>query len=358
MKRTPLYPEHEALGAHFVEFAGWEMPLYYESIISEHMAVRESAGIFDVSHMGEILLSGSGAAETLDMLSARQVSSVPVGTCVYTHFLDERGRIIDDTIITRLSSDEFIAVPNAATTERVFNWCMEHSKCDVLNVSSEICCIALQGPKSAEIMSALFPDAVNLRSFRALIMGKLPDKGSTLITRTGYTGEDGFEIFVNRERAIEIWREILKKGQPLGLKPAGLGARDSLRLEKCYLLSGTDFDGNQTTLETGYEWIITWSHDFIGKEALMEQKSSGRYMRLTPFRIDGRVIPRHGDRVLCNGSEGNVTSGGYSPVLKCPIAMGYFYPWPEAGSQVLLKSHGKEAQGVVVKPPFLTSSSR
>lgn len=358
MKRVPLHTEHEALGAHFVEFAGWEMPLYYSSIIEEHMAVRQRAGLFDVSHMGEIVFSGRNAARSLDMLSARKISDAKKGACIYTHLLDEKGHIIDDTIITRITEDQFLAVPNAATTSRVLSWCLEHASCDMVDVSDDVCCFALQGPQAARIMRALDAAAEQLRPFTSHItadddLSRGLRKGALLVSRTGYTGEDGFEIFVNRTQAGIVWKRIMDAGSAYGLVPAGLGARDTLRLEKCYLLSGTDFDGRQTTLETGYDWIVSWEHDFIGREALIAQKEEGGYQKLFPFRVEGRLIPRHGDSVKADGAEGAVTSGGYSPVLRVPVAMGYLKPWPAEGERVHILSRGREAAGTVVKAPFV-----
>ena len=355
-----MYPEHVALNAHVVDFAGWEMPLYYTSILNEHMAVRNSAGIFDVSHMGELILSGRRSEMSLDALSTNSIRGMPVGSCVYTHFLDERGRIIDDTIATRTGKEEFLIVPNASKTDEVFNWVSRNADCDVLNLSSSVCCIAVQGPRAVESVSRFVPSARSLPSFHGAFSGNCTDSfekavgsSSFYVSRTGYTGEDGFELFTSDRDGPKLWNDILAQGAATGMRPAGLGARDSLRLEKGYLLSGTDFDGSQTTLETGYSWVVKWDHDFIGREALLEQKNAGGYSRLTCLLVRGKSIPRHGDRFTFEGGSGQITSGGFSPVLSAPVAMGYAKPPPPVGTAVSIDTRGKSIPAEIVKPPFV-----
>jgi aminomethyltransferase len=360
LKRTPLYAEHAALKAHIIDFAGWEMPLYYTSILSEHMAVRNDAGIFDVSHMGELILSGSRSESSLDALSTNRIRGMPVGSCVYTHFLDERGRIIDDTIATRTGKEEFLIVPNASKTGEIFNWISRNADCDVLNLSSSVCCIAVQGPRAAESVSKLVPPAASLSSFHGVFSGnwtgsfeKAVASSLFYVSRTGYTGEDGFELFTSNGDAPKLWNDMLAAGASSGMRPAGLGARDSLRLEKGYLLSGTDFDGSQTTLETGYSWVVKWDHDFIGREALLAQKNAGGYSRLICLLVRGKSIPRHGDRFTFEGGSGYITSGSFSPVLSTPVAMGYAKPAPPVGTAVSIDARGKSVPAEVVKPPFV-----
>ncbi|MBX8636211.1 MAG: glycine cleavage system aminomethyltransferase GcvT [Thermoplasmata archaeon] len=358
LKKTPLFEKHVGLGGHIVPFAGWEMPLYYTSILEEHMNVRRSAGLFDVSHMGEVILSGKSCESDLDRLSTNRIAGREIGSCTYTHFLDDRGIIIDDTIAIRTGADEFVIVPNASRTEEILNWVVNNVSCDVSDVSAEVCCIALQGPEAVKTIGAILPDSVPLRSFTGTFsggQGPFMDRlknSSFFVSRTGYTGEDGFELFTHASDAPGIWSDILSSDHAATV-PAGLGARDSLRLEKGYLLSGTDFDGRQSTLETGYDWVIKWDHDFIGREALEEQKRAGGYSRLICIRVEGRSIPRHGDRFSFDGGTGTVTSGGFSPVLGTPVAMGYAYPVPPVSTKVRIDIRGRTIDGVVVKPPFV-----
>ncbi len=360
LKRTPVYEEHIRLGGHMVEFAGWEMPLHYGSIIEEHTAVREKVGLFDVSHMGELIFSGENAARELDRLSTNALQDTEPGVCTYTHHLNEDGRIIDDTIATRISGGEFLTVPNASKISEVLAWVTKNAHCGISDHSDEVCCFALQGPAAVGVMEKISPEATSLGGFRGMFTGsgkgsfmQRLEGGSYYISRTGYTGEDGFELFVHRKRGAETWRRIMEKGREFGIHPVGLGARDSLRLEKCYLLSGTDFDGRQSTLETGYNWIIDWNHDFIGREALSRQKSGGGYSRLFSFLTEGKIIPRHGDLVRSGNGQGHVTSGGYSPVLGRAVAMGYMNPWPKADDRVTITVRGREIEGRTVKPPFV-----
>lgn len=362
LKRTPIYDEHVRLGGHIVEFAGWEMPLHYGSIIEEHMAVREKVGLFDVSHMGELIFTGDNAAAELDRLSTNNLLQAKTGSCTYTHHLDDKGNIIDDTIATRISEEEFLTVPNASKTDEVLAWVKSKAKCSVKDASGDVCCLALQGPNAAKVMEKILPEATGLAGFTGMFStgGEGPftsvlEKGGLFVSRTGYTGEDGFELFVHSRDGASTWRRLLDEGRELGIRPVGLGARDSLRLEKCYLLSGTDFDGKQSTLETGYNWIINWNHDFVGKEAMNEQKEKGSYPKLASILTEGKLIPRHGDKIASSAGAGSVTSGGYSPILGKAIAMGYVSPWARPDDVVQLTVRGRTVPGRVVKAPFVKS---
>ncbi len=360
LKRTAIFEEHVKLGGHMVDFAGWDMPLHYGSIIEEHMAVRQKVGLFDVSHMGELLFTGDSAPAELDRLSTNGLKDTELNVCTYTHHLNRDGRIIDDTIATRISEKQFMTVPNASKTSEILEWVKSNVRCNITNVSDSVCCFALQGPLAKNVMDKIEPGANDLKSFRGMFTGRgsgdfmqTLEAGKTYITRTGYTGEDGFEFFIHAGRGAELWRRLMDAGKEFGITPVGLGARDSLRLEKCYLLSGTDFDGRQTTLETGYNWIINWEHDFMGRQALEKQKSIGAYPKLASFLTDGRTIPRHGDAINGAGAAGQVTSGGYSPVLGKAIAMGYMSPWSRADDAVSINVRGREIRAKVVRPPFV-----
>lgn len=380
MHRTPLHEEHVRLGAKMVWFAGWDMPVQYTSIIDEHMAVREHAGAFDVSHMGNFLIKGKHAGLVMNTLCTNDIQCQPVGRCVYAHLLDEQGRILDDTIVTVLGEDEYLMVPNAATTHKMSKWILEHIHGqDFEDMSKDLACIAVQGPTAKDVLAQLtsadltamkffWADFVNLdrlgtrRSAQttALLSGRHTINGDrpgivAFISRTGYTGEDGFEIVVENADAVSVWNAVLDKGREFGLRPAGLGARDTLRLEKGLLLSGTDFDGTQTSVQTGPSWVVDWKHDFIGKQAIAQQKATGGYDKLVCMRAKERGIPRHGYNILHEEARvGAVTSGTLSPVLKQGIAMGYVpLDLAKAGNEVQIEIRENIIDAEIVKPPFV-----
>lgn len=380
MNATPLNDEHRRLGAKMVWFAGWDMPIQYTSIIEEHMTVRNACGAFDVSHMGDFIISGPGAGEVVDLLMTNDVRDAPVGRCVYSHLLDERGRILDDTIASPLGKDEYFMVPNAATTSKMRKWVESHLDGQELkDMSTDLAAIAVQGPRAKEVLARLTSaDLGPVKSFWAVFArldrvkaaGSSPEtallKGRRLangpgagivayLSRTGYTGEDGFEIVCENVDAPDVWRAVLENGKDLGLRPIGLGARDTLRLEKALLLSGTDFDGSQTSLQTGPSWVVDWEHDFIGKVVLEEQRASGTYDKLVRVAAKDKGIPRHGYDIVKGGEKiGTVTSGTLSPVLKKGIAMGYVPSGMSAvGTELQVKVRDTLVEAEIVKPPFV-----
>jgi len=378
MHKTPIHDEHVRLGAKMVWFAGWDMPIQYTTIIDEHMAVRSKAGAFDVSHMGDFLIRGKGAGDLVNTLCTNDVQSQPIGRCVYAHMCDDQGRILDDTIVTVLGDDEYFMVPNAATAQKMEKWVRGHMHGPELqNMSMDLACVAVQGPVAKDVMAALTSEDLSaLKSFwggfyqldkidshnTKLVTDLLHARGhmhgpgvSAFVSRTGYTGEDGFEIVCENADAVAVWRAVLEKGGPLGLKPAGLGARDTLRLEKGMLLSGTDFDGSQTSVQTGPGWAIDWNHDFIGKQAMVQQKALGKYDKLVCMLTEDRGIPRHGYDIIHEGQPvGKVTSGTMSPVLKKGIAMGYVpIGISPVGTAVSIRIRDTDAKARIVKPPFV-----
>jgi len=373
--RTPLFAWHAAAGARPIEFGGWEMPLQYTGIVEEHLAVRRAAGLFDVSHMGKLLLEGPGTSAAVDRFSTNDIPASP-GRCRYTHLLDEGGRILDDVIFTCLGPDRYLCVCNAGPRPRVVEWIRAHLRGPAFrDLTTDHLCLALQGPRAAEVLGRLTThDLASLKPFRAAhvdlrVPGGAPpetvgrgspptgfsEPGTTLITRTGYTGEDGLELFPPSAAAVPVWTGLLDAGADLGLRPVGLGARDTLRLEKGYLLSGTDFTGRETSLETNSEWLVKWDHEFVGREALVAQKARGGYRRLTGLRLLERGVPRHGCRVLVGDREvGLVTSGTLSPSLKVGIALAYLDPGSDApGTRLAVDVRGERKAAEVVKPPFL-----
>jgi aminomethyltransferase len=373
-----------------VPFGGWEMPLQYASIVEEHLAVRKAAGLFDVSHMGDIMIRGPGARGALSDLLTNNVEALPVGKGIYGHLLDEEGRIIDDTIVYRMREETYLMVPNASTTERVLAWVRAHSQeQEVIDVSRRVACLALQGPRAREVLGPLTTadlgtmkrNSARMARFCAGedlaegIVGRHRPSGflrdllgengqpegmasyteACFLCRTGYTGEDGFEILVESEAAPALWRVLLRAGEALGLRPCGLGARDTLRLEMGYLLSGTDFDGSQTSLMTGPPWVVKMGRDFIGKAALARQQASDDYPRLVGLEMMERGVPRHGYEVVVGGEVvGKVTSGTMSPCLRKGVALGYVSPpHHQEGTEVEIVIRGAAVKAKVAKLPFV-----
>lgn len=375
MKETPLHAEHISLGARMMPFAGWDMPLQYGSIIEEHLAVRSYSGAFDVSHMGDIIVRGRGSDAAMTRLMTNDVVAAPIGKCVYSHILDERGMIMDDTIVTRLGDDEYLVVPNAATTAKVLAWIRSHSEgAEVIDLSDALSAIAIQGPTAASVLSEVIAvDLSSIRPFHAafvdleiaesqhgastdLLKGRgLEDGVPAFLSRTGYTGEDGFEVVCENHAAVSVWTAVLSVGRRHGLRPVGLGARDTLRLEKGLLLSGTDFDGSQTPLQTGPPWVVKGGHDFIGREALEQQRSAGDYSKLAGFRMMARGIPRHGyDIAFDSAKVGSVTSGTLSPMLKLGIGLGYVpRDLAAPGVEISIDIRGVETTAEIVETPFV-----
>jgi len=380
MNRTALHPEHRALGAKLVWFAGWEMPIQYTSIIDEHLAVRRDVGVFDVSHMGDFIIRGRGAGELVDRLMTNKVRGAPPGRCVYSHLLDDRGRILDDTIASPLGEDEYFMVPNAATTSKMRKWIESHLDAqELVDMSLELSAIAIQGPRAETLTQRLTSaDLRDVRSFRGIFarLDRIGSPGSkpetdllkdrqmvngegegvrAYVSRTGYTGEDGFELVVENNDASSLWRAVLDLGKDLGLKPVGLGARDTLRLEKGLLLSGTDFDGSQTTVQTGPAWVLDWDHEFMGRQALRDQKESGDYEKLVCIAAKEKGIPRHGYDIMTGGRKiGTVTSGTLSPVLRKGIAMGYVpADMASVGGEIEVRVREAAVPAEIVKPPFV-----
>lgn len=321
-----------------MEFAGWEMPVQYSSIIEEHIHVRKGCGVFDVSHMGDLLIRGPQAATQLDWLLTNPISKAPEGKAVYGHLLNADGQIIDDVITYHIARGQYLMVPNAANVDRVREWVKGNTRdLEVIDLSTRLACLAVQGPLAEAVMQGICTsDLSSLKRFQgrfAFLSGKgstflsdlFPARGEGVgcyIARTGYTGEDGFEVLVEGKDAPWLWNRLMKAGEGR-VRPIGLGARDTLRLEMGYLLSGTDFDGTQTSLQTGPSWVVKMDHPFIGRDVLILQKER-EYDVLVGMRLLGKGVPRHGYAIVHDGRPvGKVTSGNMSPCLKQGIALGY-----------------------------------
>jgi len=353
LKRTPLYASHVEAGAKLVDFAGWEMPVQYEGVIEEHRAVRTAAGMFDVSHMGEVRVRGAGAEAFLQRLTPNDVSKLAPGRAHYSGLLTDSGTYIDDLLIYRMAVDNFLVVVNASNAERDFAWIAERAPGDVevTNESDYYALIAVQGPQAVPILAPLMtPGAADVRYYGFLI-GEVA--GTTaILSRTGYTGEDGFELYVPPEDAPEVWRRLLEAG----VKPAGLGARDTLRLEAAMALYGHEIDETTTPFEAGLAWVVKLDKgDFAGRAALAAQRAAGAPRKLVGFEVQGRGIARQGHTVLSPEGEavGAVTSGTWSPTFEKALGMAYVPVALSApGTALSIDVRGKALPAVIVDLPF------
>lgn len=360
LKRTPLHDVHVALGAKMVPFAGYEMPVQYPTGISaEHKAVREQCGVFDVSHMGEFFVGGPGAVDFVNHVTTNDVTALEVGQAHYSGILNERGTFEDDGLIYR-DGDGILMVVNASNAAKVFAHILPHVPrfgCTLTDISDDIALLALQGPKAAEILQPLTAVDLSTIKYYHFAIGSMLGVPDVRISRTGYTGEDGFELYFAPEHAARIWSALMDTEQ---VSPAGLGCRDTLRLEMGMALYGNDIDDTVTPLEAGLGWIVKMQKgDFVGREALVKQKEAGVPRKLVGFTFDERAIPRHGYPVFYDGQpSGTVCSGTMSPTLGTPIGTCYLPAGHTAeGTTFQVDVRGKRVAARVVKTPFYKQGS-
>ena len=361
LKRTPLDAEHRALGAHMGAFAGWSMPIQYRGTIVEHRAVREAVGLFDLTHLGKVLVEGTAALDILQRVVTNDVSKVDVGGAQYNMVLNEQGGIVDDLIVYRIAESRYLVVPNAANTDRVHAVVVDAARGDVeVALRPDLCLLAPQGPRSVELVGRVFTGAGELSYMHCREDAYKGDP--VIVSRSGYTGERGFELFVPEHAAAELWRELMEQGSSLGLEPCGLGARDTLRLEMGYPLHGSDISDDRTPLEAGLGWAVALAKgDFVGREALVRQKDEGVPTRLWGLRMQDRLIPRAHYPVFSDEEHvGETTSGGFAPTLKIGIALAYLSPRDRfsAGDVVDVDVRGRLGRAEVVRPPFVQSTPR
>ena len=362
LRRTPLYAEHVALGAKIVPFAGYEMPVQYASgITAEHHAVRTAAGLFDASHMGEFVVRGPEALTLVQKVSVNDASALEVGQCQYTALCLESGGILDDFLVYR-APDHYMLVVNASRREDDWDWLTGHAtglRVELEDRSDRTALLALQGPKAQEVLAPLAePDLEEIGYYR-FAEGRVAGVPA-LISRTGYTGEDGFELYVASADAAALWRRLLGDGAGAGLKPAGLGARDSLRLEVGYPLNGNDLDTEHTPLQARLGWLVKFDKgDFVGRDALMRQKERGVSPRLAGIRLTERGFPRPGYPIVHDGEKvGRVTSGTMSPTLGYGVALGYVPGHlAKAGTPLGVLVRNRVIAGVAEPPPFYKEGS-
>ena len=359
LKKTPLAGEHEAAGARMVDFGGWYMPVQYSGLVDEHTAVRTAVGIFDVSHMGEVRVKGKDALAFLQRITTNDVSKLSDGQAQYTVMPNEKGTVIDDLLVYRFGPEHYLLVINASTQDKDFAWISKHAAdfdVTVANESNDTGQIAIQGPLAQQVLQRMTEtalDEIAYYHFREGSVAGIP----ALISRTGYTGEDGFECYIPADRAAELWRAMVAEGEPEGLKPAGLGARDTLRLESRMHLYGNDMDETTTVLEAGLGWVTKFKKDgdFIGKDVLRAQKKEGLKRKLIGFEMIGKGIARHDYAIVDSDGNtiGQVTSGSHSPTLGKSIGLGYVateFSKPETTIYIQVRKKVVEAR--VVKGAF------
>lgn len=358
MKKTTLYDIHEKLGAKLVDFAGYKMPVQYSSIIAEHKAVRNSVGVFDVSHMGEVIVKGEKALEFVQYITVNNVELLTPGKVQYSAMCYENGGIVDDLLVYKISDNEFLLVINASNIEKDFEWMRKNNSfgVELLNQSDDYSLLAVQGPNSQKVIQKICDKKIDLEFytfFEANVAGT-----QMIVSRTGYTGELGFELYFKGDENIasEVWTAIFEAGEEFEIVPAGLGCRDTLRLEKGYCLYGNDIDSTTNPLEAGLGWITKLKKgDFVGSAALKKAKEEGLQRKLVPMVSDEKCFPRNGYEIVADGKViGNITSGTVSPIIGKPIAMGYVnLQYAKEGTKVYFRIRKNDLEARVVKLPFV-----
>ena len=366
MKRTPLFTAHQKAGGKLIEFGGWEMPVQYTSITDEHLAVRKAAGIFDISHMGEVTVSGAGAEAFLNSVLTNDIRKLTPGLGQYTLMCNERGGVIDDLYAYRMNATDFLLIINASRIDEDVAWLEKQNagRADLKNMSEHFGAVAVQGPRVVEFIDQAFPGGVcggaevkNISELKKNQIGIFVyDFVTIYVGRTGYTGEDGFEIIAPAEKIEAVWNRLLAVGQPFGVKPCGLGARDTLRTEVCYPLYGHELDETTTPIEAGVGFFVSLDKgEFIGRAVLAEQKASGTKKKLVAFKMtDKSAPPRPHYPIWVNGAPvGEVVSGTQSPSLNLGIGMGYVpteFARPDTKMEIEIR--GKRFAAVTVKKPI------
>ncbi len=359
-KKTPLYEEHIKLGGKVVDYAGWYLPIQYEGLVAEHEAVRNAAGLFDVSHMGEIVIKGAQATAFLDYLLTNDISKMVNNQIVYTFMTYEDGGVVDDLLVYKYTDDHYLLVVNAANTDKDHKWILDHQKgfdVTVDNISDSVGEVALQGPLAQKILQKLTDKNLDEVTFFTLAENVNINGTSCMISRTGYTGEDGFEIYTDNEGIVKVWRDLLEAGKDEGIKPTGLGCRDTLRFEASLPLYGHEISTEISPLEGGFKYFVKLDKeaDFIGKEALNKQWTEGLKRVLVGFEMIDRGIPREGYDIFKDGNKiGHVTTGYLSPTLKKNIGNALISPeFKELGTEIDIMIRNKPAKAKVISKKFL-----
>lgn len=357
MKNTALTHIHEKLGAKMVPFAGFNMPVSYEGVNQEHETVRNGVGVFDVSHMGEFFIKGPKALELIQKISSNDASKIAVGKAQYCYLPNDKGGIVDDLIIYRMADEEYMLVTNASNIEKDWEWISKHNTmgAELVDRSSEYSLLAIQGPKAIEAMQSLTSVNLSEIKFYSFEVADFAGIDNVIISATGYTGSGGFEIYCKNEDVEHIWNKVFEAGESFGIKPIGLAARDTLRLEMGFCLYGNDIDENTSPLEAGLGWITKFTKDFINSENLQKEKEAGLKQKLIGFELISRGIPRQGYEIADSDDKiiGRVTSGTMAPSLGKGIGLGYVtIENSEPGTEIFIKVRNKNIPAVVVKTPF------
>lgn len=359
MKTTPFTERHIALGAKMHEFAGYNMPIEYSGIIDEHLTVCQSVGVFDVSHMGEFWVKGPQALAFIQQVTSNNAAVLTPGKVQYTCFPNETGGIVDDLLVYHYEPEKYLLVVNAANIEKDWNWCVAHNTvgAELENASDRMAQLAVQGPDAIKVLQKLTPIDLSEIPYYTFRVGEFAGIPQVIISNTGYTGAGGFELYFYPQDADRIWDAVFRAGEEFGIKPAGLGARDTLRLEMGFCLYGNDIDDTTSPLEAGLGWITKFvdGKNFTNRAALERQKAEGVTRKLIGFEMQDRGIPRHG-YVLTDADGkaiGHVTSGTMSPLRKIGIGLGYVdVAYSKPGTEIWLDNRGRKLKALVVKPPF------
>jgi aminomethyltransferase len=360
LKQVPLHHIHQQLGAKIVPFAGFEMPVRYSSDLDEHNTVRNGVGVFDVSHMGEFMLKGEGALALIQRVSANDASTLFDGKVQYSYLPNGRGGIVDDLLVYRINALEYMLVVNASNIDKDWNWINQHVDADadltMVNISDDMCLFAVQGPMAAKALESLTPAKLDSMGYYTFEKTDFAGYANVIVSATGYTGAGGFEIYVSNHQAEGVWNAIMEAGAPYGIKPIGLGARDTLRLEMGYNLYGNDITDETSPLEAGLGWVTKFTHDFIDADVLKQQKEQGITRKLVAFEMIDRGIPRgHYELADAEGQTiGEVSSGTQSPTLGKGIGMGYVpVAFSKPGTELFVKVRDRLLKAQVVKLPFV-----
>lgn len=361
VKHIPLNDLHIELGAKMVPFAGFSMPVRYSSDIEEHMTVRNGVGIFDVSHMGEFSIKGPHALALIQRVTSNDASVLRDGQAQYSCLPNDRGGIVDDLIVYRIGSEDYLLVVNASNIEKDWNWISSFNTDGAVmqNISDDTCLFAIQGPRAVEVLQKLTPIELGSIPYYHFTIGDFAGQSNVIISNTGYTGAGGFELYVPKKAAAQLWKEILHAGKDAGIRPIGLGARDTLRLEMGFCLYGNDIDDTTSPLEAGLGWITKFTKEFTNSSALKKQKEEGVGRKLVGFKMVDKGIPRHDYPIRDSAGTviGRVTSGTISPVLGVGIGLGYVATsHASSGNEIFIDVRSRNLKASVQRPPFIAKS--
>ncbi len=358
LKSTALTAIHQQLGAKMVPFAGYLMPVQYSGLIEEHNTVRNALGVFDVSHMGEFFVSGKGALELIQLVTSNDAAKLTDGKVQYSCLPNDQGGIVDDLLVYRINEESYLLVVNASNIDKDWNWISKHNRFDAVmeNRSDQMSLLAVQGPKALEAMQKLTDMQIVGMEYYTFKIGTFAGVENVIVSTTGYTGAGGCEIYMPNEAAEKIWHAVIEAGAEFGIKPIGLGARDTLRLEMGFCLYGNDIDDTTSPIEAGLGWITKFTKTFVNCDAIKAHKENGTARKLVGFELLDRGIPRHGYDVVDASMNpiGVVTSGTQSPTLNKPIGMAYVpTALAKPGSEIFINIRGKALKAVVMKVPFI-----